>query len=109
MTETINNEQIQELSKELQELSNNQTLNFINDSIFDFTKSNTNDIVLKTKEKIIKKKYKLYQYNLNVENFIYINNFVTFSDISKYLENLNIHINLKTLLKNKLFKIELII
>ena len=119
MTETINNEQIEELSleklqieilnDEIELLSNNEqyneTIEFLNKcnmSIFEFSKDNTNAVILTPKEKTIKKKYKLYQYNLNIE-------YSTFMDITKYLTNLDIHINLKTLLKNKLLKIELII
>jgi hypothetical protein len=78
-------------------------------SIFNFTKDKTNEVILKPKEKTIKKKYRLYQYNLYINEFIYIGKFTTFTEINKYLENLDIHINLKTLLKNKLLKIELII
>jgi hypothetical protein len=66
-------------------------------------------VILTPKEKTIKKKYRLYQYNLYIEQYTYIGKYATFSEITKYLENLNIKINLKSLLKNKLFKIELII
>jgi hypothetical protein len=123
MTEILNNTQIKELSLENSQLEeplellsnneqNNETIEFLtkcNMSIFNFTKDKTNDVILKPKEKIIKKKYKLFQYNLTLKNYVRINNFATFSEISKYLENLDIKINLKTLLKNKLLKIELII
>jgi hypothetical protein len=112
-----NNEQIELISnKHLEEtielLSNNETIKFINEcgmSIFNFTKDNTNgQIILTPKVKRIKKKYKLYQYNLNIEQFIHIDNFTTFTEISTYLTSLDININLKTLIKNKLLKIELI-
>jgi hypothetical protein len=121
MTEIQNNDEIEKLNNEisnneqLEETSNinsNETIEFINEcntSIFDFTKDKTNNIILKPKVKNIKKKYRLYQYNLYIENYVYIDKFATFSDISNYLENKDININLKTLLKNKLLKIELII
>lgn len=119
MTEINNIVHIEELSnaqlenKQLEQIEQqyNETLEFINEcnmSIFNFTKDNTNNVILKPKEKIIKKKYKLYQYNLNINEFIYIGKFTTFSEITKYLEKQDIHINLKTLIKNKLLKIELI-
>ena len=69
----------------------------------------TGQITLKPKEKSTKKKYRLLQYNLNINEFIYIGKFTTFTEITKYLEKQDIHINLKTLIKNNLFKIELII
>jgi hypothetical protein len=90
-------EQFEQLEETL-ELSNNdqynETIKFINEcqlSIFDFTKNNANNIILKTKEKIIKKKYKLFQYNLTLKNYVRIDNFSTFSEISKYLEKQEIH------------------
>jgi hypothetical protein len=103
-------EETVELTSEL--LSSNETLEFINEcnmSIFNFTKDKTNEVILKQKEKIMKKKYRLYQYNLYIEQYVYIGQHATFSDISNYLTSLGININLKTLLKNKLLKIELII
>jgi uncharacterized membrane-anchored protein len=132
MTETINYEQIEELSLEqtdmnsnaqLEETNNyeqleqqiekfNETIEFLtecNMSILDFTKDKTNAVILTPKEKTIKKKYRLYQYNLYNENYVYIGKYATFLEITKYLENINIKINLKTLLKNKLLKIELLI
>jgi hypothetical protein len=66
-------------------------------------------LILTPKEKTIKKKYRLHQYNLYNENYVYIGKYATLLDITKYLENINIKINLKTLLKNKLLKIELLI
>jgi len=137
MSEIQNNEQIEQLTlenkqleqmNELSDINSNtlpeetieltskldqyhETLEFITDcgmSIYDFTKDKTNDVILTPKEKTIKKKYKMFQYNLNINEFIYIGKYATFSEISKYLENLDIHINLKSLIKNKLYKIELI-
>jgi hypothetical protein len=138
MSEIQNNEQIEQLTlenkqleqmNELSDINSNtlpeetieltskldqyhETLEFINDcdmSIFNFTKDKTNEVKLKPKEKTIKKKYRLYQYNLYINEFIYIGKFTTLTEINKYLENLDIHINLKRLIKNKLFKIELVI
>jgi hypothetical protein len=122
MTEIINIEQIEQLTLENKQLEEtieltskldqyNETLEFINEcgmSIFNFTKGNTNNVILKPKEKTIKKKYKLYQYNLNINEFIYIGQYTTFYEINNYLTSLDININLKTLIKNKLLKIELI-
>jgi hypothetical protein len=105
------NSQIQQLEETIELISNNETLNFINEcnmSIFDFTKDKTNEVILTPKLKTIKKKYKLFQYNLNINEFVYISKFTTFTEITNYLENLEIKINLKTLIKNKLLKIELI-
>jgi hypothetical protein len=70
-------------------------------SISSFKKNKNNKI------RIVNKKYNLYQYNLYIDNYVYIFKFATLSDITKYLENKDIAINLKKLLKNKLFKIEL--
>ena len=117
MTEINNYDEIEQINEQLEESINSnekleQTIEFINEchaSIFDFSKDNTNKVVLKPKEKMIKKKYKLYQYNLIIENYAYIGKFATFSEKTKYLENFGIKINLKILLKNKLLKIELII
>jgi len=138
MSEIHNNEQIEELQlenkqleqmNELSDINSNtlpeetieltskldqyhETLEFINDcdmSIFNFTKDKTNEVKLKPKEKTIKKKYRLYQYNLYINEYTLIGQYATFSDISNYLTSLDIHINLKTLLKNKLLKIELVI
>ena len=113
LSDTNSNTHLEETIEETQELiSNNETIEFINEcgmSIFNFTKNKTNDVIQTPKEKTIKKKYKLFQYNLNINEFIYIGKFTTFTEINKYLENLDIHINLKSLIKNKLFEIELII
>ena len=81
------------------------TLKFLDEcriSIFDFKKDKNNKI------KIVNKKYKLYQYGLTVSNsFIYLDSFTTLKDISIYLKNKGININLKSLIKAKLFKIEI--
>jgi hypothetical protein len=112
MSENQNNEQIEELLSNVELISKleqmEETKEFINDcnaSIFD----NTNDSIVIPKEKNIKKKYRLLQYYLYINDYVYIDKFATFSEINTYLTSLNIHINLKSLIKNKLFKIELII
>ena len=86
-------------------LKSDETLQFLslcNISISEFKKSKNNKI------KIVNKKYKLFQYGLSVEHsFIFIEKFATLSDISTYLANKGININLKSLIKNKLFKVEI--
>jgi hypothetical protein len=112
MTEIINNEQIIEISKELEELSNNETIKFLNEckaSIFEFTKDDNNNVIMKqsNKVKVIKKKYILSQYDITTNSYIYIEKFNKLSDITNYLEKFNIKIKLKKLIKNKLFKLEI--
>ena len=100
----LENKQLEQMN-ELSDI--NKTIEeLINNEIMELT---TGQITLKPKEKTIKKKYHLLQYNLNINEFIYIGKFTTFTEITKYLEKQDIHINLKTLIKNNLFKIELII
>jgi maltoporin len=65
-------------------------------SIFNFTKDDANNVILKPKEKTIKMKYKLFQYNLTIKNYVRIDKTTTFTEITKYLEKQDIHINLKT-------------
>ena len=100
----LENKQLEQMN-ELSDI--NKTIEeLINNEIMELT---TGQITLKSKVKAIKKKYRLLQYNLNINEFIYIGKFTTFTEITKYLEKQDIHINLKTLIKNNLFKIELII
>ena len=90
MTEIQNNDQIEQIEEFSTETinanlneQNNETIEFLtecNMSIFNLTKDQTNDMILKPKEKIIKKKCKLFQYNLILKNYVRIDNFATFSD-----------------------------
>ena len=86
---------------EIQKVNTLEFLQLCDMSISSFKKDKTNKI------KLINKKYKLFQYNFNIDSFIYIGKYATLKDISIFLDEHGCTISIKKLIIQKLFKVEI--